>query len=137
MSQVRVLRYAMELYALKLLPITPARTSRYATNLMPRHGMEPKCSSGWLVWSSTIHINGKKIQAHHPRLSLPNCSFSFSACNTLIQTQLSSLPSNSFRGFFPLLQLLGSLRIDTFPLCSPYHHRFVFQLMPTIIPKTS
>ena len=43
----------MELHALKLLPITSAKTSRYATNLVLRHGIEPKCSSGWLCVAST------------------------------------------------------------------------------------
>ena len=34
----------MKFYPMKLFPIAPARTSRYAANLIPRHGMELKCS---------------------------------------------------------------------------------------------
>ena len=35
----------MELYALKLLPITPTRTPRYAANLMPKNDMPRKVDS--------------------------------------------------------------------------------------------
>jgi len=66
MSQVRVLRYAMELYALKLLPITPARTSGMLQIWCRGLVWSPNLQVGGFVWSSTIHINVKKIQMHHP-----------------------------------------------------------------------
>jgi len=49
--------------------------------------------------------------------------------------KLSNSPSNNFRGFCPPLQLLGSQKIDVFALCSLNHHRFVFQLVPTVSPR--
>ena len=54
----------MKFHTFTLSPVTSARTPRYATNLVPRHGMVLNCSTKFTIilksYSSSIH--GKKFK---------------------------------------------------------------------------
>ena len=53
----------MKFHTFTLAPITPARTARYGTNLVPRHGMGLNCLSSQKSWNRTQgQIHGKKFK---------------------------------------------------------------------------